>query len=427
MFWWRQQKQNDGFCALKNITLQIVQGETLGIVGRNGAGKSTLLQVISGIILPTSGELYVKGRVATLLELGTGFNPEFTGRENIFIYAAILGLDETEIIRQIDSIIKFADIGEFIDKPIKIYSTGMIARLAFAVACNVEPDILVIDEILAVGDEAFQRKCFFRIKVLQERGTTIIFVSHSAGNVIELCDKAILLHDGQIILANTPKKVIDVYHKLTFAPADKHAKILEEILMMDSTRDGNERKEENSRGNRIIQHVTNLTVDDNIEDYFDPNLVPQYTYEYAQNGAKIENISICDLDGKTKNILTPRNIYIYKYQVKFLRKVFNVRFGMLIKTTTGLELGGISSHPFGEGIDSIEAGQVLTVSFKIQNLLSPGVYFLNAGVLGWEDSKEIFLHRILDGTIIKVADKANSYITGYVDFSTDSMCEIDFK
>lgn len=222
----------DEFWALRNINLEIPKGKTLGIVGANGSGKSTLLQIIVGTLAPTTGHVNVQGRISALLELGSGFNPEFTGRQNIFFNGQVLGLSQRQIEEKYDDIVAFADIGDFIDQPVKTYSSGMFVRLAFAVATSVEPDILVVDEALAVGDEAFQRKCYAKLEKIQERGGTILFVSHSAGTVIDLCDAAVLMSEGELLLYSTPKYVIDKYHKLIYAPAEKMSTVREEIRRM---------------------------------------------------------------------------------------------------------------------------------------------------------------------------------------------------
>ncbi|MEO1373630.1 MAG: ABC transporter ATP-binding protein, partial [Cyanobacteria bacterium J06635_10] len=223
------------FWALRDINLEVPRGHSLGIVGRNGSGKSTLLQIVVGTLTTTSGEARVNGRISALLELGSGFNPEFTGRQNVFLNGRLLGLEQQQIEAKFDDIAAFADIGDFIEQPVKTYSSGMFVRLAFAVAINVEPDILVVDEALAVGDEAFQRKCFSRIQAIQDSGGTILFVSHSASHVIELCDYAVLLDRGDLLLYGSPKSVITNYHKLIYAPADKIESLREEIKNTNST------------------------------------------------------------------------------------------------------------------------------------------------------------------------------------------------
>lgn len=218
------------FAALDFVSFEIGRGETVGIVGRNGSGKSTLLQIICGTLSPTSGTVRVNGRIAALLELGSGFNPEYTGRDNVFLNSAILGASEEETRARMDQILDFADIGRFIDQPVKTYSSGMYVRLAFATAINAQPDILIVDEALAVGDEAFQRKCFARLRQIQEQGATILFVSHNAQSVISLCSRAILLDQGQMLMEGAPKEVTAQYQRLVHARKEDAEGIRQSIL-----------------------------------------------------------------------------------------------------------------------------------------------------------------------------------------------------
>ena len=211
------------FWALRDINFEVRKGECVGIIGRNGAGKSTLLQIITGTLAPTTGEVKLKGRVAALLELGSGFNPEFTGKENVYLNGSILGLSKAEIDARYQDILDFADIGEFIDQPVKTYSSGMMVRLAFAVQVMVEPDILIVDEALAVGDAAFQRKCFARMDALQERGTTILLVTHDTETVKRRCDRAIFLKDHRIEMDATPEDAVVSYMRYLF-PVEEPAR-----------------------------------------------------------------------------------------------------------------------------------------------------------------------------------------------------------
>ncbi len=204
----------DEFWALRDVNLEIPEGQTLGIVGRNGSGKSTLLQIIAGTLTPTTGEVRVNGRVSALLELGSGFNPEFTGRQNVFFNGRLLGLSQKEIEDRFDEIAGFADIGDFIDQPVKTYSSGMFVRLAFAVAVNVAPEILIVDEALAVGDVVFQHRCMRRMRNLMDSGVTTLFVSHDSGAVKTLCNWAVVLHEGKIYTSGLPNSVIIDYMKL---------------------------------------------------------------------------------------------------------------------------------------------------------------------------------------------------------------------
>ncbi|AKG24646.1 ABC transporter ATP-binding protein [Calothrix sp. 336/3] len=205
---------SDEFWALKNINLEIYQGQTVGIVGRNGSGKSTLLQIIAGTLTPTTGIVKVRGRVSALLELGSGFNPEFTGRQNVFFNGKLLGLSQSEITDKFDEIAGFADIGDFIDQPVKTYSSGMFVRLAFAVAVNVEPEILIVDEALAVGDVVFQHRCMRKMRSLMDSGVTTLFVSHDSGAIKTLCNSAVMINEGKIYTSGSANSVIMQYMKL---------------------------------------------------------------------------------------------------------------------------------------------------------------------------------------------------------------------
>jgi ABC-2 type transport system ATP-binding protein len=199
------------FDAVRDATFYVPHGQMLAIVGRNGAGKSTLLRVLAGIVQPDSGVVQVHGRVSPLLELGAGFAPELTGRRNIFLYGALLGLSRREISDQLDSIVSFSEIGDFIDTPVKHYSSGMYVRLAFAIAAHLDPDVLILDEVLAVGDAAFQEKCLNRIQEFRREGKTIIVVTHALQQLVETCDRAILLHHGSLIEDGPPRQVLQAY------------------------------------------------------------------------------------------------------------------------------------------------------------------------------------------------------------------------
>jgi len=204
---------HEDFLALKDVNFSVIEGETVGILGRNGSGKSTLLKCISGILQPTTGEIRVRGHLAALLELGAGFQPELSGRDNIFLNAALLGLSQKEMEKRFDDIVAFAELEQFIDNQVKFYSSGMYVRLGFAVAVNVNPDVLVIDEVLAVGDENFQRKCMERIKTFQTEGRTILFVTHAADMVRLICDRAVVLAHGNVLTVGTPGKAIRVFRE----------------------------------------------------------------------------------------------------------------------------------------------------------------------------------------------------------------------
>ena len=417
------------FWALKDVSFEVKKGETVGILGCNGSGKSTLLQMICGTLTPTIGSIYTNGRIAALLELGSGFNPEFTGRENVYMNAAVLGLSNEEIDMRFGDIVAFADIGEFIEQPVKTYSSGMVVRLSFAVAINVDPEILIVDEALSVGDELFQRKCFSRIEAIRANGATILFVSHSSSVIVELCDRAVLLDAGEKLAVGVPKQIVGRYQKLLYAPADKRDAIREQIRRADEhvVESVMAVEDQSPEDQAPIKHTREL------QESFDPNLKPSSTIEYEShgafietNGAFIETPAVLTLAGEQVNNLIRSKTYRYTYNVQFTISASNVRFGMLIKTTSGVELGGgVSASSVRNSLVYVEAGSNYRVEFRFCCALNPGVYFLNAGVVGDVDGSETFLHRLVDIAMFRVQPDTESIATGIVDF--DCYPEIELQ
>ena len=405
--------------AVQDVDIEIFKGETFGIVGRNGSGKSTMLQLFAGILHTTRGDLHVNGKVSALLELGSGFNPEFTGRENVFLGAQILGMSRAEIAARFDSIEAFANIGEFIDAPVKTYSSGMYARLAFALAVSVDPDILIVDEILSVGDERFQRKCYAKIKEIKQSGATVLIVSHSANTILELCDRALLIDQGERLLVSRPKTVIASYQKLLYGAPDQIDSIRDEIRNADHHADQSLNLEADEVG-----YVPPQLENREIENYFEPALTPATTVSYQSRGAVIEDVEILDTDRNRVNVLTPGAEYIVRYRARFTVDAIGVRFAMMIKTTTGVELASIRSHFDGDGLPFVHKGNTFNVEIYFRNEFLPGVYFTNTGITAIVDDKEAFLHRIVDAGMFRVAPRGASHLLGYVDVSTDKFCEI---
>lgn len=404
------------FWALRDINFEIKKGETVGIVGRNGSGKSTLLQIICGTLSPSTGTVQANGRIAALLELGSGFNPEFTGRENVYLNGAVLGLSRSEIDSRFDAITEFADIGSFIDQPVKAYSSGMVVRLAFAVAINVDPQILVVDEALSVGDELFQRKCFSKIEAIRSSGATILFVSHSGGTIVELCDRAILLDAGERLATDSPKKIVGRYQKLLYAPNDKRDAIRAEIRLEDA----NQQVDSGSlaKAGPIVLPTISQIEPAELSDSYDPALKPVSTIAYESYGAIIEDPAVYTSMGERVNNLTRGNTYYYRYRVRFERPASNVRFGMMIKTTTGLEMGGAASAASNRtSLPYVTSGSVFSVSFEFFCRINKGIYFLNAGVVGDVNGSETYLHRLIDVAMFRVISESNDLATGFVDFS----------
>ena len=400
------------FTALNNVTFRVNRGETLGIVGRNGSGKSTLLQLICGTLTPSSGEVITHGRSAALLELGAGFNPEFTGMENIYLNGSLLGFTKEELDRKLPEILEFADIGDFVHQAVKSYSSGMYVRLAFAVAISLDPDILVVDEALSVGDEAFQRKCFARIESIKQSGATILFVSHSASTVIDLCDRAVLLEKGQMLMEGEPKQVVASYQRMLYAPPEKVAEIREALLAGQLLSAGRDSAVADAAESRIEQQT-------DLAD-FDPHLQSQSIIHYETRGVNIRDIKIETLDGRQVNILQPGSRYVYRYRAEFEQSATRVRFGMMIKSLTGIELGGSSTSTPANTIPYVGAGEGFEVAFQFDCQLTAGTYFLNAGVMGDEDGFETFLARQLDAVMFRVLSPPKGTATGLVDFKIQS-------
>jgi homopolymeric O-antigen transport system ATP-binding protein len=410
------------FWALRDASFEIKKGETVGIIGRNGSGKSTLLQMLCGTLNPTSGSMHIKGRIAALLELGSGFNPEFTGRENVYMNAAILGLSKYETDTRFNDIASFADIGDFIDQPVKTFSSGMMVRLAFAVAINVNPEILIVDEALSVGDELFQRKCFSRIEAIRAHGSTILFVSHSGAQIIELCDHAVLMDAGDILAAGVPKQIVGQYQKLLYAPADKRCTILEQIRRGDSQHYAPVNQTEAPKGTNPLLCASMVALREN----FDPNLKPNSTIEFESHGAVIGSPVILTLIGECVNSLVRGRKYRYCYRVGFDRVATNVRFGMAIKTMTGLSLGGALSAPsFNEAIPIVHVGQSVSVEFIFHCHLNPGIYFMNAGVFGCQNTEETVLHRKVDVVAFRVFPVSSDIETETIYFGFESTINFD--
>ena len=408
------------FWALNDVSFEVGRGETIGIIGRNGSGKSTLLQMICGTLQPTTGSVETNGRVAALLELGAGFNPEFTGRENVYMNATVLGLTQDEIEARFEDIAAFADIGDFIEQPVKHYSSGMYARLAFAVAINVDPSILIVDEALSVGDEPFQRKCFARIEEIKRNGGTILFVSHSASAVVELCDRAVLLYAGEMLFTGEPKKAIAWYQKLMSANDEQAIQIRESIRNHNSQLGSSVEPEiaaqPDEKSSAVSGENFNLETadEDKSDESYDVSLVSKSMIAYEPNGAEISNFRIETLDGRVVNCLSGRTRYKFCYDVTFTKNCEGVQFYTLIKTVTGVELGGGIDPADNRKDLNFSEGEKVAMVFEFHCGLNMGTYFVNCGIGGNGGQS---LHRIIDAMPFRVAQKITSKNSfGTVDF-----------
>ncbi len=410
------------FWALKDVSLEINKGEAIGIVGRNGSGKSTLLQLICGILSPTSGSMKTRGRISALLELGSGFNPDFTGRENVFINGAILGLSQEEIEARFEGIAAFADIGDFIEQPVKTYSTGMMMRLAFSVAVIVDPDILIIDEALAVGDALFQRKCFAKINNFMEDGKTVLFVSHSIDAVTQLCQRALLLDAGEVILDAKPKLIRPFYFKILYSSADQYHKIREEIKRINLNKEYKETLGELPLKDNGAGHLPeSLDIEgignDHIKerDFYLPDFLSKSMDRTKNYDIDIYDVCIKNAEGTIVNHIHSNHYYTYSYKIKFHAAANKVTFRTVFKMTTGLIISVAETpgkFPF-KCIEHIASGEEFIVDCHFKCNLLTGIYYTNAAVWGSNDKEERdVLSMITDALVFQVQDAPGNIYSG---------------
>jgi lipopolysaccharide transport system ATP-binding protein len=415
------------FWALRDISFEVEQGDTVGIVGSNGSGKSTLLQILFGVLQPTVGRVEVPGKVGGLLELGAGFNPEETGRENVLVNLAILGIPSEDIPEFFERVAAFADIGEFIEQPVKLYSSGMAVRLGFALQISTPFDILVIDEALAVGDELFQRKCFSALEGFRNRGGTILFVSHGAGSVRQLCKKALFLDHGQLIQQGNCKTVVDNYQKFLYMREPDRSQFRERLLLGlggEAPEIGIDATSAPAGDVSGGQAEAPAAVEKTAENAADPPPPPSEYQEdlksptalvYQSLGAAISDPRVETLDGRRVNVLNPLERYRYCYQVEFTENARQIVFGWLLKSTSGLELSGGAHDSMDAVVREVAAGSTYEVSFEFTAALYPGVYYLNCGVSGVTDQHSGYLHRVVDAVAFRVRNVYVKFHVGFAD------------
>lgn len=406
-------KYHKEFYALDSIDLEISQGEAVGVVGKNGSGKTTLLKLISGVLTPNDGHINVRGKVSALLELGAGFNPEFTGTQNIRFYATIVGLSNEETEQQFDDIIAFADIGQYIHQPLKTYSNGMRARLAFAIAVHLNPDILILDEVMAVGDAQFRRKCYARMEEFFAAGKSIIYVSHDTDTVNQLCNKAIFINDGRLILAGQPKVVTSGYLKYMYAkPADKE-KVMAELAKDNTaeavtTRGAKNNIAKSSCASHEVKRQQPLLL---------PELRSKNMVEYGYKPITIYDARITTLAGKKVNALVYGDEYEYIVHYKSLLSysVKKVAFGLDFKNEKGMKVSSIESVLSKDNklfIEELKPDKEVTAVFRFRCQLIPGIYYTNSGLSSFASGEQEVLNRIIDIYCFKVLEPDNRIFSG---------------
>lgn len=407
------------FWALRDVSLSVRKGEAVGILGRNGAGKSTLLQIIAGTLAPTQGETSVRGRVAALLELGSGFSPEFTGSENVRLNAALLGLSPQQIDAAFDQIAAFADIGDFINQPVKIYSSGMMLRLAFAVQTAVEPDLLIVDEALAVGDARFQKKCFDRLEAMRAHGTTILFVTHDTGAVVRLCSRAIILENGQILSDGPPQMVARQYHRLLFEgiaePVEprEQARTASQLVTREQTT--------YASGNPVDGAAVAGAEPDEDDAKLEIRAGPMSEVRYGSRDVEIFDIGLRDARGEPARAVEVHQPCELFFRVRFNATVTDpVGYGFIISNVRGIEVFATKAGLYKKAIPPSNEGTAYECCLRVVMLIVPGTYFLSAAVAydGGGRSGE-FLDCRFDALQFEVIGIPRSFMTCVVDLNGD--------
>jgi lipopolysaccharide transport system ATP-binding protein len=368
------------FWALRDISFDIKRGETVGIIGRNGSGKSTLLQILCGTLAPTVGTVEIRGQVSALLELGSGFNPEFTGKENVYMNAAILGLSKEEIDSKYQSIVDFADIGDFVDQPVKKYSSGMYVRLAFATAINVDPDVLVVDEVLAVGDALFQNKCYRKFREFQSLGKTVLFVTHSTDLVVKHCRRGMVVSEGSLHYCGKAKDAVNVYLDSLFGTKtgsrQSKASLVEKLTKRERFHRASLPRVA-GKSDKIELFLEDRATEDNFANRssYNPN---EYRYgdgraflvDYLLAAGQELDIDACDCD-------TRLDLYV---KINFAESVDGTILGLTLQTIDGVNVYGHNSRDSGTRIPRQSKGSVLVAKFSFVPRLIAGTYFISLGI-----------------------------------------------
>ena len=378
--------------ALKNVDMEVKVGESIGIIGVNGSGKSTILKIITGVLSPTAGEVEINGRISALLELGAGFNMEYTGLENVYLNGTMMGFTRKEIDERLQDILDFADIGDFVHQPVKTYSSGMFVRLAFAVAINIDPEILIVDEALSVGDVFFQAKCYHKFEEFKKMGKTILFVSHDLTSIAKYCDRVILLNKGVKLAEGNPKDMVNMYKKLLVHQLDEET--LEDVsgksAIGEKTEDGKAWK-------------NNFEINPTITDY-------------GEKQAEIVDFAIIDQYGAYSSIIEKGSVYQVKAKIHFHETVKNPIFTITIKNKQGTDITGTNTMFERIETGTVEAGEERIVTYKQKMNLQGGDYLLSLGCTGYVGDNFVVYHRLYDLVSFNVLSDKNT--VGFFDMDS---------
>ena len=376
--------------ALKDVSFDVKRGETVGIIGTNGSGKSTILKIITGVLNPTKGEVEVDGRISALLELGAGFNMEYSGIENVYLNGTMMGFSREEIDARLQDILDFADIGDFVYQPVKSYSSGMFVRLAFAVAINIDPEILIVDEALSVGDVFFQAKCYRKFEEFKTQGRTILFVSHDLSSIARYCDRVILLNKGVKLEEGSPKQMVDMYKQL--------------LVGQDPAKAEEEKTAGQPRENWNSQFQVN------------PDML-----EYGSRLAEIVDFAVLDEKGRCTNTIEKGSTFKIRMKVAFRETIQEPIMAFTFKDIKGTEITGTNTLFEKAAVEHSDAGDVCTVTFTQDMYLQGGEYLLSFGCTGYKDGEFTVFHRLYDACNVTVVSAKNT--VGFYDMN--SAVEID--
>lgn len=401
--------------ALKGVDMTIYQGETVGIIGTNGSGKSTILKIITGVLNATKGNVEVNGRISALLELGAGFNMEYNGIENVYLNGTMIGFSKKEIDAKLPDILAFADIGEYVNQPVKTYSSGMFVRLAFAVAINIEPEILIVDEALSVGDVFFQAKCYHKFEEFKKMGKTIVFVSHDLSSISKYCDRVVLLNQGVKLGEGTPKEMIDAYKQVLVGqyplPDTDDQNLLHDESIHSAARNANQTSSVTSGGQggensgSGEQENTNANVQN-------PDLL-----EYGTKQALIEEYYIEDDQGRRTSAIIKGQKCSVHMTVRFYQDIEAPIFAFTIKNIKGVEITGTNTMVEKAFLEPVKKGEVKHITFTQKVDLQGGEYLLSLGVTGYEKEDFVVYHRLYDVLNITVISDKNT--VGYYDMNSE--------
>ena len=389
------------FYALKGLSFQVKKGETVGIIGTNGSGKSTILKIITGVLTPTGGEVQVEGKISALLELGAGFNMDYTGIENIYMNGTMMGYTRKEMDEKLQDILDFAEIGDFVYQPVKTYSSGMFVRLAFALAINVDPEILIVDEALSVGDVFFQSKCYRRMEEIRQKGTTILMVTHDMGSIIKYCDRVVLLHKGEFIAEGPAGKVVDMYKKIL---AGKLEELRQELAFSDFS--GGMELDDTEAAKDPKPESAKLSVQTG--KMKDQLTINEDRTEYGDGRAEIWDLGLLDARGNLTNLLLKGEQFTIREVIRFHADIQAPIFTYTIKDKKGTELTGTNTLFEGTEIHPVKEGDEYVVEFTQKMTLQGGEYLLSMSCTGFEGGEHVVYHRLYDVTNITVISNKNT-------------------